>query len=98
MLRFNSLGGDPNTADQYDALSQVLFARERVQGDVRPLADLFDGLLRDLAVPVRLRDVGITAGDIPALAAEAMTQTRLLPNNPRSVTYEDAVAIYTKAL
>jgi len=32
------------------------------------------------------------------MAADAMKQTRLLVNNPREVTYDDAYAIYSEAL
>ncbi len=44
-----------------------------------------------------LRQVGISEGDIPRLASEAMLQTRLLVNNPRELTEADARAIYTAA-
>ena len=33
----------------------------------------------------------------PKLAEDAMKQTRLLVNNPREVTFDDALAIYTEA-
>ena len=45
----------------------------------------------------KLREVGITADDLPAMASDAMQQTRLLVNNPRKVTEQDALAIYQAA-
>jgi alcohol dehydrogenase class IV len=51
----------------------------------------------DIRVPRRLRDVGIPEKAIPGLAEAAMKVTRLLANNPRKVTLEDAVAIYKSA-
>jgi alcohol dehydrogenase class IV len=48
-------------------------------------------------VPVSLADVGITAKDLNKLAEDAMKQTRLLVNNPREVSFDDALAIYTEA-
>ena len=48
-------------------------------------------------VPVSLADVGITAKDLNKLAEDAMKQTRLLVNNPRDVSFDDALAIYTEA-
>ena len=42
----------------------------------------------------RLRDLGIKRGALPMLAGDAMNQTRLLVNNPRTVTQADALAIY----
>jgi len=48
----------------------------------------------DLRVPRRLRDVGIPEDAIPRLAEAAMKVTRLLANNPRKMTLEDAITIY----
>ena len=45
----------------------------------------------------RLREVGITKGDLPTMASDAMKQTRLLVNNPRKITEQDALAIYQAA-
>ncbi len=46
----------------------------------------------------RLSDVGISSNAIPGMAAAAMTVQRLLRNNPREVSEEDAVRIYEAAL
>ena len=44
------------------------------------------------------REVGIENEEhLQLLASEAMKQTRLLPNNPRVVTYDDALELYNKA-
>ena len=64
---------------------------------VAAFADALDNLGHDLKLPMRLRDVGIGSTDIDKLAAEAMKQTRLLPNNPREVTLKDAVDLYSRA-
>ena len=40
----------------------------------------------------------LAATDLPQLAADAMKQTRLLVNNPREVTEQDAAALYEEAL
>lgn len=60
-------------------------------------ADCFDQLGTDLGLPMRLRDVGIVESDVPRLAAEAMKQTRLLPNNPREMTLAHATDLYSRA-
>jgi alcohol dehydrogenase class IV len=60
-------------------------------------ASLFEILATDLKIPRKLREVGIESNNIETLATEAMKQTRLLPNNPRVVTYEDALHLYEKA-
>jgi len=49
-------------------------------------------------VETTLQQVGITEHDLDRLADDAMLQTRLLGNNPREITREDARAIYAAAL
>jgi alcohol dehydrogenase class IV len=68
-------------------------AEERAEAFIEALS----ALSRDLGVPQRLRDVGVSEDALPMLVADAMKQTRLLVNNPRTVTEEDALAIYTAA-
>ncbi|ACL56408.1 iron-containing alcohol dehydrogenase [Methylobacterium nodulans] len=55
-------------------------------------------ICRDCGVPDSLAAIGIGEADLPRLATDAMKQTRLLVNNPREVTYADAIAIYSEAL
>ncbi|UWR27761.1 iron-containing alcohol dehydrogenase [Sulfitobacter sp. S223] len=52
----------------------------------------------DLGLEKGLSQVGIGVGDIERLSSDAMNQTRLLVNNPREVTLEDARRIYEEAL
>ena len=49
-------------------------------------------------IPQRLTEIGINEEILPELADIAMNVTRLLKNNPREVTKEDAIAIYKKLL
>ncbi|MEM5498868.1 iron-containing alcohol dehydrogenase [Paraglaciecola mesophila] len=51
----------------------------------------------DLGITKRLRDYGIEPAALTDLANAAMLQTRLLTNNPRTVTFEDALALYQEA-
>ncbi len=53
--------------------------------------------IQDCGIPARLRDLDIPEAVLPQLAAEAMKITRLLVNNPREVTLEDAIKIYKAA-
>lgn len=96
VMRFNL----PAARDAYADIATDAFpelanhpAATRAEAFVEALA----ALSRDLNVPQRLADVGITATDLPMLAREAMKQTRLLVNNPREVREADALAIYTAA-
>src|SRR5690606_15682443 len=54
-------------------------------------------LIAECGIPARLRDVEIPETAIPQMAADAMKVTRLLKNNPRTMTLEDAVSIYQSA-
>ncbi|WP_263263320.1 iron-containing alcohol dehydrogenase [Pseudomonas sp. RIT-PI-S] len=51
-----------------------------------------------LGLPTRLSEVGITQADLPRLAEDAMKQTRLLVNNPRTLGYETTLALYQQVL
>ncbi|HEX6997703.1 MAG TPA: iron-containing alcohol dehydrogenase [Gammaproteobacteria bacterium] len=55
-------------------------------------------LARRCGVPMRLADHGVQREDIPRMADGAMAVTRLLRNNVRAVTHEDACRIYEEAL
>ena len=59
--------------------------------------DYFVALIDDLNLPPTLRDAKVPSEDLPMLARDAMLQQRLLVNNPRSVSEDDALAIYTDA-
>ena len=54
-------------------------------------------LISRCGIPSRLSDVGIPKDAIPQMAADAMKITRLLKNNPRPITLEDAIDIYSAA-
>jgi len=54
-------------------------------------------LIKQCGLPLRLRDAGVTEDAIPAMAKDAMKVQRLLKNNPREVTLEDAIKIYQEA-
>lgn len=55
-------------------------------------------LLEDLKMKKGLREFGVTDADVPRLAAAALKVTRLLANNPRTITQKDAEKIYQNAL
>ena len=67
-----------------EAVSQALFS-------------YLASLIKQLKLPVNLAEMGIDKSDINILAQDAMLQTRLLVNNPKSVTIEDVLNIYHKA-
>ncbi|MCP4840242.1 MAG: iron-containing alcohol dehydrogenase, partial [Halieaceae bacterium] len=54
-------------------------------------------LISDVALPATLAQAGVKESDLEMLAEDAMLQQRLLVNNPREVSYDDALAIYRAA-
>jgi alcohol dehydrogenase len=61
------------------------------------LINFIANLIKQLKLPVTLAEMGIAESDINTLASDAMLQTRLLVNNPKSVTLEDVRLIYRQA-
>ena len=59
--------------------------------------DHMDQLIDDVNLPKTLREMKIAEEDLPMLADDAMLQQRLLVNNPREVSRDDALAIYRAA-
>ncbi|WP_247653702.1 iron-containing alcohol dehydrogenase [Labrenzia sp. PHM005] len=89
-------------AKTYAELAPVLFPDLIDVSDVENRADAFakrlGGLTQKLGLQTKLSEVGISAEDLPKMAADAMKQTRLLVNNPRDLTETDAFNIYKAAL
>ncbi|MFU8861795.1 MAG: iron-containing alcohol dehydrogenase, partial [Cyclonatronaceae bacterium] len=54
-------------------------------------------LISDCNVPGRLSDLDIPETSLETMATAAITVTRLLKNNVREVTFDDALNIYKKA-
>ena len=61
------------------------------------LVDEASELLKDLGIPSRLSDVGVTEDKIPQMAADAMKSGNILAN-PRQSTQKDIEMLYHKAL
>ncbi|MEM9840824.1 MAG: iron-containing alcohol dehydrogenase [Pseudomonadota bacterium] len=100
VLRFNAAGTE-GAREIYAALAPHAFpglpATDGTQATCAAFIDRLAKLSDDLGLETQLRQVGISEGDLPELASEAMKQTRLLVNNPREVTEADALKIYEAA-
>ena len=70
---------------------------EGSQSRTAMLIDRLDQLVRESGIATRLRDYGIDVAEAPALAREAMKQTRLLVNNPCDISEADAQRMYEAA-
>ena len=56
-----------------------------------------ESLIEDCGIYSTLAEFGIQEKDFPALADVALTVARPLENNPRKVTKQDAIEIYSDA-
>lgn len=96
VMRFNL----SHAAPLYAQLASIVLPAVAGSDTVRATAfvDWLSGLAPRLGLPARLAEVGIARDDLAMLASDAMEQTRLLVNNPREVTRDDALAIYAEVL
>ena len=96
VLRFNAI--DAWAAKKYAELLPFLFPNEEMENNNQTNASLFIEKLivlsKELGLPQKLRDVAIPENACASMAKDAMKQTRLLVNNPREVTEQDAYDIY----
>ena len=56
-----------------------------------------ENLSEDVKLPRNLKAIDIPEDAIRPMSVSVMDQTRLLVNNPREVSQEDALKIYTEA-
>jgi alcohol dehydrogenase len=96
VLRFNA----PEAAGLYAELAEIVVPAASGSAEARAeaLAVAMQQIATVTGIERTLQQVGIKETDLDRLADDAMLQTRLLGNNPRLVTREDARAIYASAL
>jgi alcohol dehydrogenase class IV len=97
VMRFNLLGNLPKFAQ----IAKAFCLPAEGLDELRPAemaVEAIERLGEDLRVPKRLTEFGVTEENISQLAEGVMKVTRLLANNPRTLTLEDAKEIYKKAL
>jgi len=96
VLRFNMQAA----AGHYADLAGIVVPHVSGSEDARAQALIvaMQQIAKITGIETTLQQVGIAERDLDRLADEAMLQTRLLGNNPRELTREDARAIYAAAL
>lgn len=97
VFRFNMVGNMERFARLAAMLGENTTGLSHEKAAGRCL-DALESLARDLQVPRHLADYGVTPNDVPVLAESVLQVTRLLGNNPRSVSLQDAINIYREAL
>jgi alcohol dehydrogenase len=97
VLRFNA----PAAAELYAELAPIILPGRSLPSDPLEvseiLAEHFLQLAADLGLQTQLSQMNIAESDLPKLAEEAMLQQRLLINNPRELSLDDALSIYQQA-
>ena len=96
IMRYNILGCPHKFAQMAKAFGEKVEGLSELDG-AETAVKFVERLSDDIRVPRRLRDVGVPENAIPRLAEAAMKVTRLLANNPRKITLEEAVTIYNSA-
>lgn len=96
VLRFNASAAAPLYAELCDVLipsSGLSTAAEKTDA----LINYLEELVEIVGLPAKLKDAGVTEESLATLASDAMLQQRLLVNNPREVSENDALSIYQAA-
>ncbi|KZL18637.1 1,3-propanediol dehydrogenase [Pseudovibrio axinellae] len=97
VMRFNL----PVCEQAYAELAPLVFPElSEVPAEKRAgvFIDRLAELSKVLGLETKLREVGIAEEHVVKLASEAMKQSRLLVNNPREVSEDNALQIYHQAL
>lgn len=89
----------PVAVERYATVAGFMGVEEEGSDEVRAKAGIgaIKKLLSACGIPSSLSEIGIKPDAIQGMAASAMKIQRLLVNNPREVTFEDAVSIYKNA-
>lgn len=99
VLRFNIK--DQNAAQLYSEIAPIIFPEMENSTSAQDISTKFienlSKLSSNLGLEQRLRDVGIPENACESMAKDAMKQTRLLINNPKEITENDAYDIYKSA-
>ena len=95
VLRFNLGHATPLYAERAAIVAPQVTGGEEARAE--GLITALQALAAETGIVRTLREVGIAEADLDGLAEAAMQQTRLLGNNPRTVTLSDARAIYAAA-
>jgi len=85
----------------YAELAPIIFRETAGKSDAEKCDAMVNGFKEmgpELGMQSKLAEVGVNHNHLPMLAEDAMKQQRLLVNNPREMTYEAALEIYTQAL
>ncbi len=89
----------PAAPEKYAEVAVALGCKREAANEQTAMAGVekIKELIRHCGIPATLQEVNIPAAAIPQMAADAMKIQRLLKNNPRHISEQDAMAIYKAA-
>ena len=96
VLEFNA----PSASVLYAELAEIVIGEPVAGSDIAKTSALIEylrSLIDEVGLPTTLADAGVGVDALELLTQDAMLQQRLLVNNPRDVSYDDALAIYRAA-
>lgn len=96
VMRFNEPVCREKFAAVYDRC--IRGGEETPEAKSAAVVALLERIVKELEIPVSLREFGVPAEDLDTLVEAGMQVTRLLVNNPRPVTPEDARRLYQEIL
>jgi alcohol dehydrogenase class IV len=82
----------PAVAERYQIVAETMG-----RGDGDAVAAV-EELSAEVGTNRTMAEFGVTQADLPSMAADAIQVTRLMRNNPREMSEQDALAIYQAAL
>ena len=89
----------PAATKKYAEVAVALGCERQADDEVTACAGVrrIKELIKDCGIPARLQNVNVPESAIPQMAADSMKIERLLKNNPRTITEQDAIEIYKAA-
>jgi len=97
VLEFNLSAADAMYAELADAVRATERTWHR-SASGRAFIDAMATIVGELGLERTLGELGVIEADLPGLATDAMKVQQFLVNNPRDVSYEQALALYREAL
>jgi alcohol dehydrogenase len=97
VLRFNSKESSELYSELAPYISSSIDLNTSSESISEAIIEYIQHLIERLKLPTKLHQLGIKKSQLPLLAKDALLQTRLLVNNPRILSYQDALHIYNQA-
>ena len=91
IMEFNLVGNEKRFSDMAKCLTG------NPEASAQDTIKEINSLCADLKIPSSLEELKIPESAISQMAESVMKVTRLLANNPREITQQDALELYTKA-